>query len=172
MAFEQLRNFDLTASCLFSIIASITILPKQTRQGETTNEKEGYSVQRPIKALIRNHGYCLPDPNVRNRFTIWFSGGALELNDEEDLLKDWKELFDEKDLPNRSVGEYARKIASKLLLGAHIPDCPDENGTLSYTLNRPIGGHGSVFIDDLYSDDSTRIVRGHHGSIFVFIRSS
>jgi hypothetical protein len=39
---------------------------------------------------------------------------------------------------------------------------------MNYTLKRPIGGHGSAFCDVLYLDDSLRIMRGHHGSLFIF----
>jgi hypothetical protein len=41
---------------------------------------------------------------------------------------------------------------------------------MSYFFKRPIGGHGEVFCDALYADETLRIVQGHRRSIFVFSR--
>jgi len=41
---------------------------------------------------------------------------------------------------------------------------------MSYFFKRPIGGHGDVFCDVLYMDDTLRITQGHHGSVFVSIK--
>ena len=152
---------------------ALTVEDNQTRHGtkpEVDNSKQ-YVVRRPIRGLLTNHGYCIPDPKVPNRLSVWFSGGSLEIQDQADDLEEWKRLFDENEAPRRDLREYARVLAARILLGAHIPDGMAEDGTLTYSLKRPIGGHGSVFIDVLYSDNTLRIVRGHHGSIFVFIRS-
>jgi len=42
--------------------------------------------------------------------------------------------------------------------------------TMSYFFKRPIGGHGEVYCDTLYADETMRIMQGHRGSIFVFTR--
>ena len=61
-------------------------------------------------------------------------------------------------------------LAAKLFLGADVPDQMDEDGTMRYELKRPIGGHGLAFTDVLYLDDDLRILRGHHGQIYVCAR--
>lgn len=115
---------------------------------------------------MTNYGYLLPDPHVPNRLSVWFTGGSLEVNDDEQDLEEWKRIFG--DAPNRDMSEYARLLAAKVLLGAVVPDQMEENGTLNYLLKRPIGGHGSAFCDVLYMDEKLRIMRGHNGSMFAF----
>jgi hypothetical protein len=115
---------------------------------------------------MTNYGYLLPDPNVANRVSVWFTGGSLEVNDEEKDLEEWKKIFGK--APNRDMSEFARLLAAKVLLGATVSDQMEENGTLSYTLKRPIGGHGSAFCDVLYMDEKLRVMRGHSGSLFAF----
>jgi hypothetical protein len=41
---------------------------------------------------------------------------------------------------------------------------------MSYYFKRPIGGHGEVFCDLLYVDETLRIMQGHHQSLYVFTR--
>lgn len=160
-------------SCIFSIVVALTIVGGQDKNGNNSSQDEQEKrtiLQRPIRALLTNYGYCVPDPNVANRLTIWFKGGSLEVQDEESDLIEWKQLFDTKSIPNRSVSEYARLLAAKFILGAHIDDEISMDGSMRYTLNRPIGGHGHVFIDVLYADETLRIVQGHRGTIYVFTR--
>lgn len=158
----------------YDIVVALTIMPGQDRHGkdgDVNNNNKEYIVKRPIQALLTNHGYCIPDPNEVNRLTIWFTGGSLEAQDDDDVDKEeWKQLFDRTLLPNRTITEYARLIALKFLLGAEVQDDMNEEGIMSYHLKRPIGGHGRVFIDILYCDDTMRIVKGHNGSIFVVSR--
>lgn len=177
----SLANFD--CCCLHwssppSIVVSFTIEADQTRRGKpasSSSQGEGgqteYVVRRPIRGLLTNHGYCVPDPNVPNRLSVWFSGGSLEVQDEIHDLEEWKQLFDENEAPRRDLGELARVLAAKCLLGAHLPHSMEEDGSLTYFLKRPIGGHGQVFVDVLYCDETLRIVRGHRGSIYASIRS-
>jgi len=162
-----------------SIVSAFTIEPHQTRRGTSLDQNSAasaaadeYVVKRPLRGLLTNHGYCVPDPHVPNRLSIWFSGGSLEVQDEtdEETLSEWQSLFDESKVPRRDLKEFARVLAAKFLLGASMSEVMDEDGTLSYRLNRPIGGHGEVYCDVLYSDEDFRIVQGHHGSIFVFSR--
>jgi PAP_fibrillin len=91
----------------------------------------------------------------------------LEVNDEEKDLEEWKRIFG-KDAPNRDMSEFARVLAAKVLLGVTMSDEIEENGTLSYNMQRPIGGHGTAFCDVIYLDSKIRVMRGHGGSIFVF----
>ena len=90
------------------------------------------------------------------------------MNDEERDLEDCKLGFG--NAPNRNMSEFARVLAAKVLLGASVPDEMDESGTLSYTLKRPIGGHGTAFCDVLFMDEKLRVLRGHCGSVLVFVR--
>ena len=148
----------------------MTIEPNQCRSGKPASESKPQDViSKPIRGIITNFGYLLPDPNYANRVSIWFTGGSLEVNDEQEDLGEWKKIFG-RNAPNRSISEFARVLAAKVLLGAAIPDEMEENGTLSYSLKRPIGGHGTAFCDVLYMDDKLRVLRGHGGSVFVFVR--
>lgn len=155
----------------YSIVVAFTIEPNQTRTGRQVprqaKEKE-FVVRRPIRGIMTNYGYILPDPEVPNRLSIWFTGGTLEVNDEESDLEEWKRIFDDSTVPKRDMREFARLLAAKVLLGANASDEVGADGSMNYTLKRPIGGHGSAFCDVLYLDDSLRIMRGHHGSLYVF----
>jgi hypothetical protein len=124
-------------------------------------------VPRQIKGIMLNQGYLVPDPDVPNRLSIWFSGGSLEVQDETSDLEEWKTIFDKACAPNRDLREYANILAAKLLLGAHLPETIEEDGSMSFVLNRPIGGHGSAYCDIIFMDDDLRIQRGHHGSVYV-----
>ena len=137
---------------------------------DRTSEEEisdDYVLKRPLHCLLRNTGYCLPDPDVPNRLSVWFTGGTLKLQDDGGDLSEWKELFDPSTAPRRDLSEMARVLAARILVGAHLPQDMQEDGTMQYSLRRPIGGHGKVFCDVLFADDSLRILRGHRGSIFV-----
>jgi hypothetical protein len=94
---------------------------------------------------MTNYGYTLPDPNVPNRFTIFFTGGLLEPNDETDL-NEWKNTFGA-DAPKRSLADRARLLAAKILLGATVSDTMEADGSMSYYLKRPIGAHGATYMD-------------------------
>lgn len=142
----------------------------QTRRGTPIkgHEDDEYAVRRPLRSLLTNHGHIVPDPDVPNRVSIWFSGGSLEVQNEAEDLADWKQLFDKNEAPRRAIGELARVLAAKFLLGANTTSEMSDDGTLRYSLRRPIGGHGRVFCDIVYADDTMRILRGHHGSMYVF----
>jgi hypothetical protein len=117
---------------LFSIVVAFTI--------HSTNGNSP-----PLHGVMTNYGYALPDPNVSNRFTIFFTGGLLEPNDETDLVE-WKKVFGV-DAPKRSLADRARLLAAKILLGANVSDTMEVDGSMSYYLKRPIGGHGSTYMD-------------------------
>ena len=167
-----------------SLVISFTIEPHQTRRGESTpnTTNAAYTVQRPIRAILRNHGYCLPDPTTPNRLSVWFCGGKLQpvIHPDSDVhsheegactLEEWKQAFDETLAPNRNFSEMARILAARIFLGANLPqEMNPDDGSMMYSLQRPIGGHGSVYVDVLYCDETLRIIQGHHGSIFVGFR--
>jgi hypothetical protein len=158
---------------LYSIVVAITLEPGQDRRGnpkgESNNRADDYTLPRPIRGILTTQGYSIPDPNKLERLSIWFSGGTLEVQDEDDL-DEWKQIFDLSSAPDRFPKEYANILAAKVLLGAHLPESLEEDGTMSFSLKRPIGGHGSVYCDVVFMDDQLRIMKGHHGSVYVCIR--
>ena len=83
---------------------------------------------------------------------------------------EWEEIFARDETWKKSWSESAKLLAAKMLLGAEIPDSMDADGSMSYTLHRPIGGHGTSYVDVLYLDENLRITRGNAGSIFVQVR--
>ncbi len=133
--------------------------------------------------------------------SIWFSGGKIEPNEDDNILEEWKRAFGG-GLFKRHLQEKARLLAAKLLLGAEVPEQLDEDGSMvcrivdeeseikcshflylshhntfllllkTFQLNRPIGGHGSAYVDILYLDETLRIVQGHRGSLYIFSRVS
>jgi hypothetical protein len=165
----SLREHSIDGIIFYSIIVAFTIEPNQSRAGNPAPHcsSSEYIVPRPIRGILTNFGYLLPDPNVPNRLSIWFTGGSLEVDNEEEDLDEWKRIFG-KDAPNRDMSEFARVLAAKVLLGVTMSDEMEENGTLSYSMQRPIGGHGTAFCDVMYIDSKIRVMRGHGGSVFVF----
>jgi hypothetical protein len=87
---------------------------------------------------------------------VWFTGGELspapprqddshEENSEYGSLEEWKELFGGEH--KRTWKESFSVMGAKLFLGAELQDSMDSNGTMSYTLHRPYGGHGKAYVD-------------------------
>ena len=148
----------------------MTIQPGQDRRGMRGQEEGNYVVPKAIKGILTNQGYAVPDPNVPNRLSIWFSGGALEVQDEPADLEEWMKVFDSACAPERNVREYANILAARVLLGALVPEGMEDDGSMSYDLKKPIGGHGTAYCDIVYMDDDLRIMRGHHGSVYVCSR--
>lgn len=172
----------------YNIVVAFVIEPNQDRHGNQIGDVEDADdansdkkkrhhprhrhrpITRPIRGIMTNLGFMLPDPQKPNRLSVWFTEGQLEVNDEEEDLKEWKRIFDNRGAPKRALRERAHMLAAKLFLGADVPDRMDEDGTMRYELKRPIGGHGLAFTDVLYLDDDLRILRGHHGQIYVCAR--
>lgn len=92
------------------------------------------------------------------------------MQDEPTDLEEWKRIFDFTSAPSRDLREFANILAAKVLLGALLPDNVENDGTMSFVLKRPIGGHGSAFCDIIYMDDDLRIMKGHHGSVYICTR--
>ena len=174
-------------------MVAFTIEANQTRYGNhpESSSQDEFVVPRPIRGLMTNHGYMVSDPRDSNRSSIWFSGGSIEVQDEVADGELWKQIFDESMAPRRDMRAMANVLAAKLLLGASTATSSnDDEGTgsndssgsdrgdnsdgcvptMSYVFKRPIGGHGEVYCDALYIDESLRIMQGHRGSIFVFTR--
>ena len=59
----------------------------------------------------------------------------------------------------------ARVLFAKVCMGAQLPtNKMEEDGKMSYTFKRPIGG---AYIDILYLDETVRITRSNTGVIYV-----
>jgi len=147
---KNLQKEDLSGVMTYNISVAFTM--------EGTN----------MQALLTNYGYMLPDPHIPNRFSIWFSRGILEpdpQDDNTDSEEEWKATFGDM---RRSWGERAKLLAARVLLGIRVPEKMEEDGTMEYSFMRPIRAHCDV----LYMDDTLRIIKGHHGSIYVLYRIS
>jgi len=188
----------------YDIAVSLTIEPP-----ESVGQPKPTATPTPTKrmrAVMSVKGYVLPDPEIPNRLTVWFTGGKLsparlasgdgaETDDEDQAeynqsvaasakrgkvasgsddnygyFDDWKALF-AKGKWRKTLGERARAMAAKLLLGADVPNKMEEDGHMEYFLHRPVGGHGKVYVDVLYLDEDILIMRGHHGTIYAMARS-
>mmetsp|Transcript_53431 Transcript_53431/g.159883 ORF Transcript_53431/g.159883 Transcript_53431/m.159883 type:complete len:152 (+) Transcript_53431:1609-2064(+) len=143
-------------------------------------------------------GYILPDPDHSHRLSVWFDGGTIEPADMD--LNQWKAVLGGESnraaSPSASSGEgrkssgkegkskkssrtkrpltgRAKIFAARLLMGASPPEengGMEDDGTVSYRLRRPMGGHGKTYVDVRYLDGTMRIMRGNMGSVYVFVR--
>eukprot|EP00522_Entomoneis_paludosa_P017925 CAMPEP_0172440088 /NCGR_PEP_ID=MMETSP1065-20121228/855_1 /TAXON_ID=265537 /ORGANISM="Amphiprora paludosa, Strain CCMP125" /LENGTH=677 /DNA_ID=CAMNT_0013188869 /DNA_START=212 /DNA_END=2245 /DNA_ORIENTATION=- len=147
----------------YNIITAFTIEPSLAAWPDAPNK----DVRRPIRGLMTSTGYTLPDPENPNRHSVWITGGRIEPNDDPVDRREWKRQF-AKNPPKHGLGEQAKLLAVKLLMGATVPNKMEEDGSMEYSFQRPLGGHGLAYVDTLYVDDSLRIVQGHRGTIFVF----
>ena len=161
-------------------------VPEKSKTNPSSQERKGgdYVITHPIQGVMTNYGYTIPDPHIPNRFTIWFTGGTVEFDDSsvsgdgcstisterEALLEEWRRVFDPKSAPSHSARTFARALAARVLLGAHIPDSMNSDGMLSYTLRRPIGGHSVAFVDILHLDNDLRVMKGHKDQLYVCAR--
>jgi hypothetical protein len=119
---------------------------------------------------MTTYGYTLPDPNEPKRFSVWITGGKIEPSNNVDDQQAWLKLF-KAHPPKHQFAEKAKLLAVKLLMGATIPEVIDTTtGAMEYKFTRPLGGHGTAYVDTLYCDESLRIVKGHRGTVFVFTR--
>ena len=146
-----------------SIAVSLTIEPPASvgvGQPETPTTP---TPSKRMRAIMSVKGYILPDPEIPNRLTVWFTGGKLsparlpsngdETDDEDHVDKtesdgyggfeEWKAIF-AKGKWRKTLGERARAMAAKLLLGADVPSKMEDDGHMEYTLHRPVGGHSKV----------------------------
>jgi len=149
----------------YSIIAAFTIEPPVAAFPDAPNK----DVVRPIRGIMTTYGYSLPDPNVPNRQSIWITGGKIEPNNDDADLLAWKRQFGLHP-PTRGLGQRAKLLAVKWLMGAEIGEGMNADGSMEYRFHRPLGGHGMAYVDTLYLNDTLRIVRGHRGTMYVFNR--
>lgn len=161
--FEMGRNNVLRT---YNIVSAFTIESSPAAFPNAPNK----NVRRPIKGIMTTFGYVLPDPQVPNRLSIWFTGGQIRPNNDVNDQREWKRLFAHSQTGSRTMGEKVRCLAANLLMGAQVPTEMKEDGTMEYTFTRPLGGHGVAYMDVIYLDSSLRVCRGHRGTLFVFAR--
>lgn len=159
----------------YDVAAALTIEPGQFMASP------GETIPSPPRRLRASHvvkGFFLPDPDTPNRMTVWFTGGYLSpvlphgsgaQDPSHGTLDDWVELFGAEH--KRTWSEAFGVLGAKVLLGADLPDGMKPDGTMSYTLHRPFGGHGKGYVDILYADHELLITKGQSGSIHAMIRA-
>lgn len=146
------KDGKLTFSLSFSIVTAFTIEPSRNQ-----------GVDEPIEGIMTTYGYCLPYP-TGNRFSIWFTGGSIEVGGGD--IDRWHHVFHKDALPRRSLSEIGKRLAAKLLMGTETSRDMDENGKISYRHTRPIPAN----IDLVYMDSATRIMRASSGNVYVASR--
>eukprot|EP00546_Thalassionema_frauenfeldii_P020493 CAMPEP_0178903604 /NCGR_PEP_ID=MMETSP0786-20121207/5245_1 /TAXON_ID=186022 /ORGANISM="Thalassionema frauenfeldii, Strain CCMP 1798" /LENGTH=984 /DNA_ID=CAMNT_0020574985 /DNA_START=87 /DNA_END=3041 /DNA_ORIENTATION=- len=168
---SMLKTYDITAA--------LTLEPPGPYQEIGCDHTTFPSPSRRLRASYKVKGYFLPDPEVPNRITVWFTGGHLtpasapekEVADLEcGGLKEWMELFGAEH--RRSWGESLGIMGAKLFLGAELPDGMETDGTMSYTLHRPYGGHGKGYVDILYADHEVLVTKGNSGTLHVMVNQN
>lgn len=154
---SHLFLMDCIYRLAISIAVSMTMEPASSvGQPEPPGTTPGPTKR--MRAIMSVKGYVLPDPEVPNRLTVWFTGGKLsparlpsgdgDETDDEDQAEynrgaasrrgpetedgfggfdDWTAMFS-KGKWRKTLGERARAMAAKLLLGADVPNKMEEDG--------------------------------------------
>ena len=154
-------NHSLSSFLPCSIVVYINIEPQEGDGPEADGE---YGMpQSKLHGIMSSSGYMLPDSTTENRFQVWFTGGSLRPAEGIDM-EAWSNVFHlDRREASRTLGDRAKVLAAKLLLGAEIPHGMEADGSMSYRFNRPIPGH----IDVLYTDETLQVLKGNRGSIMV-----
>lgn len=147
-----------------SVVTAFTIEPRSTTVG---NASHNQAIDRPIEALMTTYGYVLPNPDKPNRLSIWWTGGTIEVNSDS---RRWHKVFGSGPLPQRKLSERTRVLGATLAMGATPSEGMEEDGRMSYSLNRPLGGHETAYVDCVYLDENLRIARANTGVVYVFAR--
>jgi hypothetical protein len=145
----------------YNVVTAITIEAWQPEFGENSPNK---SVDQPIRGVMTTYGFILPYPSQNHRFSVWFTGGSLQVDDVKNSK--WFHIFDKDNAPRRTVIESSKVLTAKLLMGATTNDEMDKDGKLSYSLKRP----ASTYIDLLYLDRGLQVFRASSGTVYVHVR--
>lgn len=166
---KEIKDGD-TVLRSYNIITAFTIEAHDSELGPSCCNQ---NVRFPIKGIMTSYGYCLPDPTNPTRLSVWFTGGSMEINDDYDL-EQWRSILGEEHLTKRKISGRARVLAAKVMMGAQPPEetggMDEDDGTISFTLQRPIGGHGSAYVDVQHMDSNMRVAKSHTGTVHVFAR--
>lgn len=123
-----------------------------------------------VRGVLQMDGYTVPNPDVENRYSIWFTGGrCYALNGTEDAKK-WRDVFGTELQPKLKKRERFQLWLAKLMMGAEPSKGMLEDHSLTYVMKRPIGGHGVAYQQVLHLDDGTRITEGNRGTVVVVSR--
>lgn len=117
---------------------------------------------------MTTYGYSLPDPEKPNRLSTWFTGGTIEVWDDVSDMRAWRSVFES--LEKRPLKQKARLFTARLAVGASPAGEMEADGKMSYSMSRPIGGHGVGYADVVYLDETLRILRGNYGTVYVNAR--
>ena len=121
-----------------------------------------------IKGVLQMDGYTLPNPSEGNRYSIWFTGGRCYAMNGQDA-KQWQDVFGT-ELPKPKMKERFNLWMAKMIMGAQPSEGMLEDGSLAYSLTKPIGGHKTAFQQVVYLDAETRIAVGNRGTIVAVSR--
>lgn len=155
----------------YDVIMSFTIEPGQLMASKSENIP---SPPCRLRATQIVHGFFLPDPETPNRLTVWFTGGELRPapppagDSSYGGLQEWIEVFGAEH--KRTWGESLGVLGAKLFLGAELPDGMKEDGSMSYMLHRPYGGHGKGYVDVMYMDSEVLVTKGNSGTVHVMTK--
>jgi len=160
----------------YDIMVALTIEPGQLSVGKDKTPSPPYR----LRASYQVNGYFLPDPVTPGRLTVWFTGGRLSpappqgtgeasTQTKDATVDEWIKLFGAEH--RRTWGEALSDMGAKLFLGASLPDGMDPDGTMSYSLHRPYGGHGKGYVDVVYADHELLITKGNSGTLHIMIKS-
>lgn len=110
-------------------------------------------VLRPMRALLSVRGYLVPHPDQPQRLLAWFSHGSLEVSDDEQDQRTWRQVYE------RTMSS-CRPLEADGKLSFQVPPGSDQDG----------GGAEPMFVDVLYLDNTIRVLRGNRGTIYVMAR--
>lgn len=144
----------------YNIVTPFTIEAWRPEFGEDSPNK---GVSECINGVMTTYGFLLPYP-TQNRFSVWFTGGSLEVDETKN--EKWFQIFDKSAAPKRTALQASKLLAAKLIMGACVNDEMDKDGTLKYTLTRPVAS----YIDLIYLDNSLQVLRGSSGTVYVHVR--
>ena len=122
-----------------------------------------------IQGVLQMDGFTIPNPHEKNRYSIWFTGGrCYALNPQRDGKK-WRSVFGT-DLPKFNKLEQVQLWMANLFMGAEPTKGMRQDGSLTYVMKKPIGGHQQAYQQVLYLDDKLRVTVGNKGTIVVVSR--
>jgi len=147
----------------YDVVTAFTIEPRDPKFGPNSPNQK---VDQPVEGLLTTHGFALPNPDIPNRLSIWFTEGSIEVNNDTSR---WKKIFDSVQHEEARGAHHALhhrhgapSAASKVTMEA--------DGRMSYKLTQPAGGHDTSYIDVLYLDNTMRVMKSSRGEIYVFAR--
>ena len=172
---DVLRSYD--------VVTAFTVEPRDPEK--CGRNDPNYQVDRPLEGLLTTKGFALPNPDVANRMTVWFTEGSIEVVDSDDQEL-WKRILG----PLNSTGSgsftslhnahhhgrvswthyhgvpvLVPSVSEKEAITVMEPD-----GRIPFKLSSPIGGQDMSYVEVLYLDESMRVMRSNRGHVFVFAR--